>query len=117
MSDPLVQDFSEGTRTLVPDSASSLPAVSAGGRTTSPTPAAAPVASPAFLAADAALAGEAVVVAPLPRSDWPAALADRAQSDPLAERVNKFTIDDEVVSWSRPDDVPRQAIERAWAAR
>ena len=57
------------------------------------------------------------MVAPLPRSDWPAALADRAQSDPLAERVNKFTIDDEVVSWSRPDDVPRQAIERAWAAR
>ena len=32
---------------------------------------------------------------------------------PLAERVNKFTIDDVLTSWSASDDAPRGAA--AWA--
>jgi hypothetical protein len=46
---------------------------------------------------------------PSPRSDWPAALADRnrpAPPYPPAERVNKFTIDDVRAGWSASDDAP-----------
>ena len=69
---------------------------------------------------------------PSPRSDWPAALADRDRPAarereegtdglmgrlsfglandtpyPPAERVNKFTIDDVRTGWSASDDGPR----------
>jgi hypothetical protein len=69
------------------------------GRTTNAPADDTPVASSVVLVAHGAPPREAVVVTPSPRSDWPAT---------LAERVNKFTIDDQVVSWSRLDDVPRR---------
>jgi hypothetical protein len=69
-------------------------AVAIAGKTTNPPPDAAPVASPANLVAAAAQPSQTADVTPSPRSDWPAALADRGQPRSPAERVNKFTIDD-----------------------
>jgi hypothetical protein len=83
-------------------------AIGVGGRTTKPSPVSAPVASAAVLVGEAVPPGEAAMGTPSPRSDWPAGRAARAESDPLAERVNKFTIDDQIVSRSRPDFVPRR---------
>ena len=46
-------------------------------------------------------------VTPSPRSDWPAAIAERNRRVyPPAERVNKFTIDDVQAGWSASDDAP-----------
>ena len=59
----------------------------------------APSASSVVLAARAADASLPTAT-PLPRSDWPAALADRY---PPAEPVNKYTIDDLVSGWSASD--------------
>jgi hypothetical protein len=51
--------------------------------------------SPAVFVADVAPPEHAALVAPS-RPSYRPAVADRAQPDPLAERVNKFTIDDQV---------------------
>lgn len=69
-------------------------AVAIAGKTTNPPPDAASVAPPAILVAAAAQPSQAAAVTPSPRSDWPAALANRGQAGPPADRVNKFTIDD-----------------------
>ena len=91
-----------------------------------------PAEGPANLAAQAANASLPVASAtPSPRSDWPAAIADRNRPAvaprereegtdglmgrlpfglandtpyPLAESVNKFTIDDVLTGWSASDD-------------
>ena len=93
----------------------------------------APVEQPAAPAVQAAVVTSLPAVTPSPRSDWPAAIADRNRPAvaprkreegtdglmgrlpfglandtpyPLAERVNKFTIDDVLTGWSAADDAP-----------
>jgi hypothetical protein len=73
-------------------------AIAVAGRGARPVPAEQP-AVPAIQAAVASLPA----ATPSPRSDWPAALANR---NPAAERVNKFTIDDVRTGWSASDDAP-----------
>jgi hypothetical protein len=109
-------------------------AIAIAGRAGGPRPG--PAEGPANLAAQAAdtsLPAAAAATTPSPRSDWPAAIADRNRQAvalrereegtdglmgrlpfglandtpyPLAERVNKFTIDDVLTGWSAADDAP-----------
>jgi hypothetical protein len=108
-------------------------AIAIAGRAGGPRPG--PAEAPARLAVRAADASPPVSKAatPSPRSDWPAAIADRNRQAvalrereegtdglmgrlpfglandtpyPLAERVNKFTIDDVLTGWSAADDAP-----------
>jgi hypothetical protein len=90
-----------------------------------------PAERPAVPAVQEAVAASLPAVTPSPRSDWPAALADRNRPAtrereegtdglmgrlpfglandtpyPPAERVNKFTIDDVRTGWSAADDAP-----------
>jgi hypothetical protein len=106
-------------------------AIAIAGRGSGPRPV--PAETPANPAVQAAAASLPVATAatPSPRSDWPAAIADRNRPAvaprereegtdglmgrlpfglandtpyPLAERVNKFTIDDVLTGWSAADD-------------
>jgi hypothetical protein len=106
-------------------------AIAIAGRSSGPRPV--PAEGPANLAAKAADASlpAATAATPSPRSDWPAAIAERNRPAiarrereegtdglmgrlpfglandtpyPLAERVNKFTIDDVLTGWSASDD-------------
>jgi hypothetical protein len=79
-------------------------AVGLSGKSIHLSAAAAPVASPAAVEG-AALTSEQVTTSTL-RSDWPAALADRAQPRSLAEGVNKFTIDDILIGSSPFETTP-----------
>ena len=69
-------------------------AVAVAGRTTDRAVDVVSAASAAALAAEAAPPRQAVEVTPSPRSDWPAAIAERDHPRTLTDRVNKFTIDD-----------------------
>jgi hypothetical protein len=109
-------------------------AITGRGSSARSVPAQAPV-SPAVQIAAASLPAATATTAatPSPRSDWPAAIANRNHPavaprergegsdglmgrlpfglandtpDPLAERVNKFTIDDVLTGWSAADDAP-----------
>ena len=72
-------------------------AVAVAGRTTDravDVVSAATAAVAAALAAEPAPPRQAAAVTPSPRSDWPAAIAERDHPRTLTDRVNKFTIDD-----------------------
>jgi hypothetical protein len=107
-------------------------AIGLSGKTAKPDPAAVRGASPVVLAARVADVSQPAIT-PSPRSDWPAALADRNRRAanprpreegtdglmgrlpfglaydtpfPPAERVNKFTIDDVLLGRSSFDTTP-----------